>query len=441
MRIQLRVRAAKDQAYPWEHRGREFIVGRGPGCALRFEDASAEVVSWEHARIELCPEGASILDAGSSNGTFVNGNRIHHKTPLMPTDVVTLGKTGPVLEITAVEAEEPPLPSPPPERRQAAARPAGRPPISLAPSDPAAGKATLHQPVFTAQPPPQRVGGDQPSTIYRLVARLQRGQRIGYLLAGGLLVCIVVGVVVVLTVPRPTPEIALKENLQSEKNAENPDKDVGKRVYTQLIHSTVCIVIDMSAKNVSMGSGTLIDRRRRLILTNAHVAEADARMVYFPQWQNGKLVTDREYYAAHVKPYRARVLRVVPRHDLALFQLDSLPADAVPLALADASASPGDLVHSIGNPPVSGALWTYSSGTVRQVCRKQLTSNDGDQVDMQVVITQVPTNPGDSGSALVNNSGQLVGVNFGSVIKSGIRNISYATDLSEVRALLSTLPP
>ena len=439
MRIQLRVRAAKDREYPWEYREREFIVGRGPGCALRFEAASAEVVSWEHARIELCPEGASILDIGSSNGTFVNGNRIHRKTPLKPTDVVTLGQTGPVLEIMAVEVEEPPPPSPPPERRQAAARPARRPPISLAPSDPAAGKATLHQPVSPAQLLPQRVGGDQPSTIYRLMARLQRGQRLGYWLAGGLLVCIVAGVVVVLAVPRPTPQIVLKENPQPEKKDENSDKDVGKRVYNRLIHSVVCLM-NIEPKSLNVGSGTLIDRHRRLILTNAHVAQAGSLTVYFPEWRDGKLITEHEYYIAHCKPYRARVLRMDTKHDMALLQLDALPADAVPLALADASASPGDMVHSIGNPSVS-ALWTYSSGTVRQVCRKQHTLLQGNQIDSQVLVTQAPINSGDSGSAVVNNSEKLVGVNYGGSIKAGVRNVTYAIDLSEVRALLDTLPP
>src|SRR5262249_45645738 len=67
---------------------------QGDGC---------QSVSWNHARVELTPQGAFVSDLGSSNGTYVNGQRIEARTALHPGDVIELGRTGPKLQIAAIE--------------------------------------------------------------------------------------------------------------------------------------------------------------------------------------------------------------------------------------------------------------------------------------------------------------------------------------------------
>lgn len=52
------------------------IVGRGEGCDLVLE---ATEVSRQHAALEVGPEGVVVEDMESSNGTFVNGERIRKK--------------------------------------------------------------------------------------------------------------------------------------------------------------------------------------------------------------------------------------------------------------------------------------------------------------------------------------------------------------------------
>ena len=51
-------------------KGRPLIVGRSPQADIVLPTESA---SWEHCRIERTEEGVKITDAGSTNGTFVNG--------------------------------------------------------------------------------------------------------------------------------------------------------------------------------------------------------------------------------------------------------------------------------------------------------------------------------------------------------------------------------
>ncbi len=70
-------------------------VGRSEGCDLRLEDA---YVSQVHAR--LFPQDGVwfVEDLGSTNGTFLNGERVSAPRPLRAGDQVRVGTT--VLELT-----------------------------------------------------------------------------------------------------------------------------------------------------------------------------------------------------------------------------------------------------------------------------------------------------------------------------------------------------
>lgn len=53
-----------------------MTVGRGEGCDIVLE---ATEVSRQHAALEVAPEGVVVEDLDSSNGTFVNGERVRKK--------------------------------------------------------------------------------------------------------------------------------------------------------------------------------------------------------------------------------------------------------------------------------------------------------------------------------------------------------------------------
>jgi pSer/pThr/pTyr-binding forkhead associated (FHA) protein len=63
------------QAREFELKPGAYLVGRGPGNDIRIEEAS---VSTNHAQIVVETGGIFIKDAGSTNGTFVNGARVRH---------------------------------------------------------------------------------------------------------------------------------------------------------------------------------------------------------------------------------------------------------------------------------------------------------------------------------------------------------------------------
>jgi hypothetical protein len=84
----------------WESTVPLFRVGRADSCALRFEGDLAKYSSWEHAEFSVDDDGiAYVTDLGSSNGTYVDGERITEATPLPIGAVVQIGGKGPRLEV------------------------------------------------------------------------------------------------------------------------------------------------------------------------------------------------------------------------------------------------------------------------------------------------------------------------------------------------------
>lgn len=67
----------------------ECIIGRAPDCTINIPDGS---VSSRHARITRSPEGFTIEDLQSRNGTFVNGDKVDKPRLLADGDIVRLGK-------------------------------------------------------------------------------------------------------------------------------------------------------------------------------------------------------------------------------------------------------------------------------------------------------------------------------------------------------------
>lgn len=66
------------------------LIGRGTDCQLILDD---DYVSTHHARLVLTGTGYQVEDLGSTNGTFVNENRLTASAPFGLGDTLRIGRT------------------------------------------------------------------------------------------------------------------------------------------------------------------------------------------------------------------------------------------------------------------------------------------------------------------------------------------------------------
>ncbi|HEX3479073.1 MAG TPA: FHA domain-containing protein [Kofleriaceae bacterium] len=71
-------------------RSKTTKIGTAPPCEIVITDG---FMSSEHCQITASPEGFSLVDGGSTNGSYVNHNKIQGKYDLIDNDMITLGKT------------------------------------------------------------------------------------------------------------------------------------------------------------------------------------------------------------------------------------------------------------------------------------------------------------------------------------------------------------
>ncbi len=142
----------------------------------------------------------------------------------------------------------------------------------------------------------------------------------------------------------------------------------------------------------SLGSGVIVDAQRGLVLTNNHVIEnADEVSVML----------------ADGRTLKAEFIGGDPDTDVALMRIPAQDLTAIPVANSD-RLQIGDFVVAVGNP--FGVGQTVTSGIISAVGRNNLPGA-GFQNFLQ---TDASINPGNSGGALVNLSGELIGINTAS---------------------------
>jgi len=172
-------------------------------------------------------------------------------------------------------------------------------------------------------------------------------------------------------------------------------------------------------ETASLGSGVIVDADRGLILTNDHVI-SDAYEI------NVKLKDGREL--------RAQIIGRDSDTDVALIQVEADNLTQIPMA--DSSAlRVGDFVVAVGNP--FGLGQTATSGIVSALGRSGL----GIESIEDFIQTDASINLGNSGGALVNLRGELVGIStaiYGTGNQGNI-GIGFAIPINLARDIMQQL--
>jgi len=176
---------------------------------------------------------------------------------------------------------------------------------------------------------------------------------------------------------------------------------------------------DFDEKRIGTGSGVIVSPDG-LIITNYHVIE-DA--------------TEIEVTSNKNKTYTAEVIGSDPNTDLAVLKIktnESLPF--IPFGDSEV-ARIGEWVLAVGNP-----FNLNSTVTAGIISAKSRDLNDRDSKNQSFIQTDAAVNMGNSGGALVNTEGELIGINTAiSSITGGFVGYSFAVPSNIVRKVFEDL--
>lgn len=167
----------------------------------------------------------------------------------------------------------------------------------------------------------------------------------------------------------------------------------------------------------NLGSGVIVSPNG-YILTNHHVVDAASEIQI--ALSDGRTVP-------------ARVIGADPETDLAVLRIDATNLPAITFAPPD-SLKVGDWVLAMGNP--FGVGQTVTAGIVSALGRTHLGINTFENF----IQTDAAINPGNSGGALVDSSGNLVGINSAIYSRTGgSQGIGFAIPVSIARQVMEQI--
>ena len=198
------------------------------------------------------------------------------------------------------------------------------------------------------------------------------------------------------------------------------DDSTAKDVYDGA-QDSVAFISSTTAEGQATGSGFVVDDSG-LIVTNEHVIDGAQQVTV-------KIGTDG-------KEIPAEIVGADASHDLALLKVDADGLKALPLG-DSSKVEVGDNTYAIGNP--YGLDHTLTTGVVSALNRT-LQAPDGSELG-GAIQTDAALNPGNSGGPLLDEDGQVIGVNAqiatGGTEGGGNVGIGFAIPTSTVKQFIS----
>ena len=171
--------------------------------------------------------------------------------------------------------------------------------------------------------------------------------------------------------------------------------DAARSSYADVVGRVLPSVV-LIRTTEGLGSGVVLDGAGNIV-TNAHVA--------------GNATSFQVQLADDPQPRQARLAGSYPAGDLAVIQVEDR-SGLKPASFGDSDkVRAGDVVLAVGNPLGLSSSVTEGivSATDRAVTEPASASSPGTTLP-NAIQTSAPINPGNSGGALVNTSGQVIGI-------------------------------
>jgi serine protease Do len=213
--------------------------------------------------------------------------------------------------------------------------------------------------------------------------------------------------------------------------------ETGVYVAAKVLPSVVGISVEFPVSSIfgrgtttttAEGSGIIITEDG-YILTNNHIVSSSSSSSYYTVGEASKVTV---YLYNDETGYDATIIGTDEQTDLAVIKIDQTGLTAAELGDSD-SVQVGEFSMAIGNP--LGLQSSVSTGTVSAVNRKVTT----DGVTYTLIQTDAAINSGNSGGALVNSKGQVIGINTLKLSGTGIEGMGFAIPINSTKSIYQQL--
>ncbi|MBR3754871.1 MAG: trypsin-like peptidase domain-containing protein [Clostridia bacterium] len=215
--------------------------------------------------------------------------------------------------------------------------------------------------------------------------------------------------------------------LEIEKTPADTGKNNGsmlsaEEIYEKIADINVAVMIYKSDSLYTEGTGIVMGQDKTgkytYIITCAHVI-SDPGIEAVIQLEDGTR------YDAVIAGYDART-------DIGVLKIEAKGLKAAEFGDSD-SLKVGSTVYAIGNPGGSALFGTFTDGKVSAIGRN-ITSSIG--YDMVCIQHNAAISPGNSGGALVNEYGQVIGINSAKIAATEYEGISFAIPITQAKEII-----
>ena len=225
-------------------------------------------------------------------------------------------------------------------------------------------------------------------------------------------------------------EVINKTNLIDITDYSNTSIQVAEKTLPSVVGIKVTYQISSifgSSTGEATGSGIILSEDG-YIVTNNHVISSESSSYYAIQEATGikvKLYNDDTYYDA-------TVIGTDDYTDLAVIKIEK--TGLTPAVIGDSSkVKVGEFAMAVGNP--LGLDYSVTTGVVSAIERDV----QADGRSYTVLQTDAAINTGNSGGALVNSSGEVIGINTLKLSGNGIEGVGFAIPISSTTSIISQL--
>lgn len=214
--------------------------------------------------------------------------------------------------------------------------------------------------------------------------------------------------------------------------------ETGVGVASKVRPSIVGIEVEYSVNSIfyrnkstatAAGSGIIISEDG-YILTNNHIVNSSSTSYYYELGKANKVTVT--LYNDSTK-YDATIVGTDSQTDLAVIKIEKNGLKAAELGDSDA-VQVGEFAMAIGNP--LGLADSVTAGIVSAVNREVSDQDGNSYVAIQ---TDASINSGNSGGALVNSKGQVIGVNTLKLSGTGVEGVGFAIPINSTKEIYEQL--